>query len=88
MENNLVEAIYYINMDKSLERRRSMQTVLKDEVFDSMKKHRITAIDGMRPDILPFLHKHLKNMKNEHLTKMYACLLSHLNALLEFSKSK
>jgi GR25 family glycosyltransferase involved in LPS biosynthesis len=88
MENNLVEAIYYINMDKSLERRRSVETVLKDEVFDSMKKHRITAIDGMQPDILPFLHKHLKNMKNEYPTKIYACLLSHLNALLEFSKSK
>jgi GR25 family glycosyltransferase involved in LPS biosynthesis len=90
MEHNLVEAIYYINMDKSVERRRSMQTVLKDEAFDSMDKHRITAVDGTRKDIVPFLHKHLKGMdkKNIRFTKMYSCLLSHLNALLEFSKSK
>jgi GR25 family glycosyltransferase involved in LPS biosynthesis len=90
MEHNLVEAVYYINMDKSVERRQLMQKVLKDEVFDSMDKHRITGVDGSRKDILPYLESNLKNIKitKTFTAKTYACLLSHLNALLEFSKSK
>ena len=85
---DLIEAIYYINMDKSVERNNWMKKVLQDEVFDNMKKHRITGVDGTRKDIFPFLESNLKNMnKNQHHIKIYACLLSHLFALLEFSKS-
>jgi GR25 family glycosyltransferase involved in LPS biosynthesis len=83
---NLIEAIYYINMDKSVERNNWMKKILQDEVFDTMKKHRITGVDGARNDILPFLASNLKNMHNKN-PKIYACLLSHLFALLEFSKS-
>ncbi len=90
MEHNLIDAIYYINMDKSVERRRSMEAVLKDKVFDSMKKYRITAVDGARTDILPYLHSQLKNVKitRKYTAKLCSCFLSHLHALLEFSKSK
>jgi GR25 family glycosyltransferase involved in LPS biosynthesis len=90
MEHNLVEAVYYINMDKSVERRQLMKKVLKDEVFDSMEKHRITGVDGTRKDILPYLYSQLQNIKiaKQYTTKTYSCLLSHLHALLEFSKSK
>jgi GR25 family glycosyltransferase involved in LPS biosynthesis len=83
---DLIEAVYYINMDKSVERNNWMKKVLQDEVFDTMKKHRITGVDGTRTDILPFLESNFKNM-NQHHPKIYACLLSHLFALLEFSKS-
>jgi GR25 family glycosyltransferase involved in LPS biosynthesis len=89
MEENLIEAVYYINMDKSVERRRSMEAVLKDKVFDSMKKYRIPGVDGGRNDILPYLHSQIQNIKitKKYNTKVYGCLLSHLHALLEFSKS-
>jgi GR25 family glycosyltransferase involved in LPS biosynthesis len=83
---DLIEAIYYINMDKSVERNNLMKKVLQDKVFDTMKKHRITGVNGTRKDILPFLASNLKNMYNKN-PKIYACLLSHLFALLEFSKS-
>ncbi len=89
MEHNLIEAVYYINMDRSVDRRRSIETVLKDKVFDSMKKYRIKGVDGKQKDILPYLHSQLKNIKinKKYTTKVYGCLLSHLHALLEFSKS-
>ena len=88
MEHNLIEAVYYISMNKSVERRKLLKNVLNDEVFDSMKKHRIEAIDGLRKDSVPYLNKHLKNMQFDlYNTKVYGCLLSHLNTLLEFSKS-
>ena len=87
--SNLIEAVYYINMNKSVERNRLMQKVLKDDIFDSMKKHRITGVDGTRKDILPYLHSNLKNVSisKRYTAKTYACLLSHLRALLAFSKS-
>jgi GR25 family glycosyltransferase involved in LPS biosynthesis len=86
---DLIDAIYYINMDKSIERNNWMKKVLQDEVFDTMKKHRITGVDGTRKDILSFLDTNLKNMnKNQHHPKIYACLLSHLFALLELDSSR
>jgi GR25 family glycosyltransferase involved in LPS biosynthesis len=85
---NKIDAIYYINMNKSKDRYALMQKVLKDEVFDSMKKYRIPGVDGMRKDVIPYLHSKLKNINlQKYPPNIYCCLLSHLNTLLEFSKS-
>ena len=83
-----IDAVYYINLDRSKERRHLMKALLKDETFDSMKRHRIKAIDGSRKDIIPYLHSKFENLDlTKHDPKIYCCLLSHLNAIVEFSKS-
>jgi GR25 family glycosyltransferase involved in LPS biosynthesis len=84
---NLIDAIYYINLDKSVERNKLMKELLKDEIFKDMKKHRIKAIDGKKNT--SYLHRKLKNMDtNKFSLSEYGCLLSHLNTILTFSRSK
>ena len=39
-------AVYWINLDRSKERRENMLTLLKDSTFDGMSKHRVQAIDA------------------------------------------
>ena len=46
MSLNGIDIIYWINLDRSKERRKHMETVLKDPVFDGIKNERIKAIDG------------------------------------------
>jgi GR25 family glycosyltransferase involved in LPS biosynthesis len=78
--------VYWINLDRSTERRENMLTVLKDPVFDGMSKHRVVAIDGRNPE---FKQK-VKSWINVPMTdtiQEYACLFSHLKALKQFVKS-
>ena len=67
---DLIDAIYYINMDKSVERNTWMKKVLQDDVFDTMKKHRITGVDGTRKDIVPFLETNLQNIHKKYNPKI------------------
>ena len=43
-------AVYWINLDRSMERRENMLSLLKDTAFDGMAKHRVKAYDGGDPD--------------------------------------
>ena len=81
-----IDALYWINLDRSTERRDNMEKLLKDSTFNGIKKHRVQAIDGNE------ITKHglrlfFKNMKQNSNIKEHCCLLSHLNALYEFSNS-
>ena len=41
-----VDAIYWINLDRCTDRRRHLETVLSDPIFDNIPKIRIKGIDG------------------------------------------
>jgi hypothetical protein len=41
-----VDIIYWINLDRSTDRKKHMNQLLKDSVFDNIPNHRITAYDG------------------------------------------
>lgn len=81
-----VDMIYYINLDRSLERRKNMEKLLSDSVFNNIEKVRFSAIDGKK-----------ENAKNSIKTANtlfrplsgveYACLLSHLKTITLFSDS-
>jgi GR25 family glycosyltransferase involved in LPS biosynthesis len=79
-------AVYWINLERSKERRENMVEILKDKTFDTMTKHRVEAIDGKK-----MTEQKLRSMFTIDLTKHtiieYCCLLSHLKALKQFSKS-
>ena len=79
-------AVYWINMDRSTERRENMLKVLKDPVFDGMSKHRVKAYDGGDPDDEKKMRTMIP-MSEKASVKEYACLLSHLKTILLFSKS-
>ena len=79
-------AVYWINLDRSTERRENMLTVLKDPVFDGMSKHRVKAIDGKlvtKEDI----ESTFENVDEKQPVNKYCCFLSHIKALRQFSKS-
>jgi GR25 family glycosyltransferase involved in LPS biosynthesis len=87
--NNIIDVVYYINLNRSTQRRKTMKKILKDETFKHMKKYRIKAIDGNKPNILPYLQSKIVNMNLNTLSiKEYCCLLSHLNTILQFSQSE
>ena len=79
-------AVYWINLDRSTERRENMLALLKDPVFDGMPKHRVKAIDGKHVTKEQLSVLGSINLKN-HTIIEYSCLLSHLKALIQFSKS-
>ena len=79
-------AVYWINLDRSTERRENMLTLLKDSTFDGMSKHRVQAIDAKK-----MTEEKLRTMfpidLKKYTIKEYCCLWSHLKALVQFSKS-
>jgi GR25 family glycosyltransferase involved in LPS biosynthesis len=113
-----IDIIYWINLDRSVNRRKKMEAIFKDTVFNiyspfqctgalecdnSHKRYsavvnpgridvknkniiRIKAIDGRDNNDISILNNTLVNKKNDdNLT--YACLMSHLTAIEEFSKT-
>jgi GR25 family glycosyltransferase involved in LPS biosynthesis len=79
-----IDAIYWINLQSSVDRRNAMLQMFHDIVFKGIPIERINASDGKREDIMSkFTFTKTPNTKLE-----YACLLSHLNAIKTFSESK
>ena len=78
-----IDAIYWINLDRSTDRKQSMETMFQDAEFADIPKIRITAIDGKNADIS-------KILRDTPLIKTpyeYACTLSHLEAIRQFAET-
>jgi GR25 family glycosyltransferase involved in LPS biosynthesis len=83
-----IDVIYWINLDRSPDRRKRMKKMFKDPAFEGKKIIRISAVDGKSPDIDKVLNANFDGMQPEKFTKVeYACLLSHLNTIKQFSES-
>jgi GR25 family glycosyltransferase involved in LPS biosynthesis len=88
MENHYldgIDIIYWINLDRSPDRKKSMETMFQDKAFDGIPNQRISAIDGKKVDTV----YDLIVIDNKKLSdNEYACLLSHLETIRTFSESK
>jgi hypothetical protein len=84
---NGIDIIYWINLDRAYERRKNMEDMFKDPVFNNIEKIRIKAIDGMNHDIITIINNSIYKTNDSSNKYEYACLLSHLNTINEFSKS-
>jgi GR25 family glycosyltransferase involved in LPS biosynthesis len=83
-----VDVIYWINLDRSLDRRQRMEQMFKDPVFKGKKIVRISAVDGKASNIDQVLNANFEGMQPDKFSKVeYACLLSHINAIKQFSES-
>jgi len=84
-ENNLngIDIVYWINLDRSPDRKESMEQMFKDNVFSDIPHKRITGVDGKKDDIYEMIE--VKDYTANDLE--YGCLLSHLNAIKEFNES-
>jgi GR25 family glycosyltransferase involved in LPS biosynthesis len=79
-----IDVIYWINLDRSNDRRIHMKTIFQDPVFKDIQIERIPAIDGRNSNMvypkLNFMYK----QKNDY---EYACMLSHLETIRRFSRT-
>ena len=83
-----IDVIYWINLDRSTDRRKNMEKMFEDPVFNGKKIIRISAIDGKAPNIDNVLNSNFEGMQSDKFSKVeYACTLSHLNAIKQFSES-
>ena len=84
-----IDIIYWINLDRSHDRRKNMEKMFEDPIFKGKKIVRISAVDGKAPNIDSILKDNFEGMQPDKFTKVeYACTLSHINAIREFSKTK
>jgi GR25 family glycosyltransferase involved in LPS biosynthesis len=83
-----IDVIYWINLDRSHDRRQRMEQMFKDPIFKGKKIVRISAVDGKASNIDKILQTNFEGMHPDKFTKVeYACLLSHLNTIKQFSES-
>jgi GR25 family glycosyltransferase involved in LPS biosynthesis len=80
-----VDIIYWINLERSSNRKKDMEKMLQDEVFDGIPKQRIIAYDG-KTNIDSVFNKYV--IENKNATDLeYACLLSHLETIRTFNET-
>ena len=77
-----VDVIYWINLDRSPDRRIEMTKFFKDDAFGNVPTERISAVDGKLPKLVYPLLRFMHKQKNDY---EYACLLSHLETIRKFS---
>jgi GR25 family glycosyltransferase involved in LPS biosynthesis len=83
---NSIDVIYWINLDRAIDRKNYMGGLLSDPVFKNIPNIRISATDGKMPDDM--YKKIIKyNKQPERSDSEYGCLLSHLDAINKFAKS-
>ena len=82
---NGIDVIYWINLDRSPDRKKSMEEMFQDDAFQGIPNVRISAVDGKNPDNL---QKLLTTRNTKQTDSEYGCLLSHLESIRTFNNSK
>ena len=78
-----IDCIYWINLDRSIDRKRKMEEMFSNPIFLGKPIQRIEAIDGKTTTLHDKMQ--MKYKRNSNLE--YACLLSHLKAIKTFSET-
>jgi len=76
-----VNRIYWLNLDRCVDRRVNMEKMLSDPCFDNITKTRISSVDGINDNI----YNYLIIDEKKSIDVQYACLISHFNAMHHFS---
>jgi hypothetical protein len=85
MENNYldgIDIIYWINLDRSTDRKNRMLKMFSDDSFNNIPIKRFSAVDGKNENIQEMITSRKRKLTNPE----YGCLLSHLEIINEFSK--
>jgi GR25 family glycosyltransferase involved in LPS biosynthesis len=81
-----IDVIYWINLNRSVDRKNNMERLFNDAAFEGIPIQRITAFDGKNDTQNVMYHFNLKSVRQT--TTEYACLLSHLEAIRTFKNSQ
>jgi len=82
-----VDVIYWINLDRSKDRRDYMEKILDKPEFKNIPKIRVKAVDGKTEKTRMF-NKYDITRQKQTTDVEYACLLSHLETIRRFAESK
>jgi hypothetical protein len=82
-----VDVIYWINLDRSTDRREYMENLLQSSEFNNIPKIRVKAADGKTEKTEVFKKFNMVRQNNTSDIE-YACLLSHMEAIRKFAESK
>ena len=83
-----IDMVYWINLDRARERKINMEKMFTDMSFDDMNIQRIQAVDGKDQQIETIIKDNIYQTNTSSNDLEYACLLSHLHTIREFSESK
>jgi len=83
---NEIDIVYWINLDRSPDRRKSMEELFGDSAFDGIHISRFSAVDYKTRDVLD--HFNLNEVGIQNNRPEYACFLSHLETIRTFANSK
>lgn len=78
-----IDVIYWINLEKSTDRKISMEKMFTDTCFKNTKIQKFNAINGNEINIFNYINISQKQKSNSE----YGCLLSHLETIRTFSES-
>lgn len=79
-----VDVIYWINLERSVDRRDNMMNLFKNKQFENIPNIRINAVDGKTLNLEDYF---ITKPTIELTNNQYACLLSHLIAIREFEQT-
>ena len=75
--------VLWLNLARCQDRRKHMETVLTDPIFDKMQKIRIEAIDGKFANLADYIVSPQSSMAKSE----YGCIISHLEAIRQFAQT-
>ena len=79
-----IDVIYWINLDRSVDRKLNMEQLFKDDAFKGIPVKRITAFDGKQD---PNIMSHFDIESPPQTYTEYAVFLSHLETIRTFKNS-
>ena len=82
---NGIDIVYWINLDRSPDRRESMEELFNDSAFDNIQTTRFRAVDYKDRDV--YKHFNLNEVGIRNNRPEYACFLSHLESIRTFANS-
>lgn len=78
-----IDIIYWINLDRSSDRKEKMIKMFEDDAFSGISNERFSAVDGNNPDSI----KKIEFIDPNERPGVYGCLLSHLETIRKFNNS-
>jgi len=75
-----IDIIYWINLDRSPDRKINMENMFQDDVFSGIPNKRISAVDGKNKEMYDMINTSQYNSTDSE----YGCLISHLKAIKTF----
>ena len=80
-----VSNIYYLNMERSVDRKKHMEALFQDPIFRGIPIEQVPAIDGTKESIDDSLDFYQCVKNPRMMATEYGCTLSHFRAIHQFA---